>query len=297
VRINSPKPFNPFTFTGNLVLAPAERADVIIDFSKLEGQEIIVYNDAPAPFPGGAADTDYYLENPGNPIQPLPGTGPDTRQILRIRVVPAKTPEPQPPQPILDPNLIDPPLLVQPAVAANPVPPLPIPPAAILRDLTLNEGFDGYGRLTQLLGTLQGPLEYQAQATEVAQAGSVEVWRIFNLTADTHPIHFHLVNVQVLSRQPFQLAANQVILAGPARGPELNELGWKETVQMHPGEITTVAMKFDLPSKLPFAVPSTPRALEMGLNDGSKTYHEYVWHCHILEHEEHDMMRPLIVQS
>jgi spore coat protein A len=66
---------------------------------------------------------------------------------------------------------------------------------------------------------------------------------------------------------------------------------------MHPGEITSVVMKFDLTGGLPFDVPSTPRARAMGLTDRTKTYHEYVWHCHILEHEEHDMMRPLVVQS
>ncbi len=61
---------------------------------------------------------------------------------------------------------------------------------------------------------------------------------------------------------------------------------------MNPGEVTTVAMKFDLP-KVPFAVPFSPRMKAMGIPDGN----EYVWHCHILEHEEHDMMRPLVVRG
>jgi spore coat protein A len=111
------------------------------------------------------------------------------------------------------------------------------------------------------------------------------VWQIANLTGDTHPMHFHLVNVQILSRQPFASYANGVPYGlGAARGPAPTELGWKETVKMHPGEITTVMMKFDLPV-VPFNVPASPRT-------GG---HEYVWLCHILEHEEHDMMRPLIV--
>jgi spore coat protein A len=297
VRLNSPKPFDRLTLTGNLLLGPAERADVIIDFSKFEGQEIIMYNDAPAPFPDGGADTDFYLGNPENPEQPAPGTGPETRQILRIRVIPARTPDPQPPQPILEPALIDPPLLVEPSLVAAHVPPLSPPPGAFVRDLSLNEGFDAYGRLAQLLGTLASPLAYEDPATEVVQAGSTEVWRIFNFSADTHPIHFHLVNVQVLSRQPFTVEDGQITLFDRARGPEENELGWKETVRMHPAEVTTVVMKFDLPSGLPFNVASTPRAAEMGLTNPAKTYHEYVWHCHILEHEEHDMMRPLVVES
>jgi spore coat protein A len=295
VRLNSPKPFNPLTLTGNLILAPAERADVIIDFSRNAGDEIILYNDAPGPFPGGASDTDYFLENPLNPVHPLPGTGPDTRQILRIKVVPARTPDPQPPQPILNPALIDPPLLVQPAAVVAPMPPLPIPAGVPVRDLSLNEEFDAYGRLTQLLGTLTPKeagaglgREYLDTPTETVAAGSTEVWRIFNLSADTHPIHFHLVNVQVLQREAFtgDGLGTPIVLSGMPRGPELNELGWKETVQMHPGEAISVIMKFDLGlASVPFTVPTSPRT-------GG---HEYVWHCHILEHEEHDMMRPLVV--
>ena len=118
-------------------------------------------------------------------------------------------------------------------------------------------------------------------------------WRIFNLTADTHPIHFHIVNVQVLSRQPFKVVNGVFTPTGVARGPEPNELGWKETVQMHPGEVIEVAMKFDLPPT-PNTVPFSTRP--MGLNATViPNANEYVWHCHILEHEEHDMMRPLVV--
>jgi spore coat protein A len=75
------------------------------------------------------------------------------------------------------------------------------------------------------------------------------------------------------------------LYTGPARSPYRTELGWKEMVRMNPEEVTTVIMKFDLPT-VPFTVPSSPRT---GGN-------EYVWHCHILEHEEHDMMRPLVVR-
>jgi FtsP/CotA-like multicopper oxidase with cupredoxin domain len=71
--------------------------------------------------------------------------------------------------------------------------------------------------------------------------------------------------------------------------PDPNYRGWKETVRMNPGEVTRVIMKFDLPS-VGFNVPPSARP---GLPAG---YHEYVWHCHILEHEEHDMMRPLLVK-
>ncbi len=129
--------------------------------------------------------------------------------------------------------------------------------------------------------------DYEAPATETPEAGATEVWQIANLTGDTHPIHFHLVNVQVLARQPFDATHYHGTphYTGPARDPARIELGWKETVRMNPGEVTTVIMRFDLP-KVPFSVPSSPRT---GGN-------EYVWHCHILEHEEHDMMRPLVVE-
>jgi len=149
-----------------------------------------------------------------------------------------------------------------------------------------------FGRLVQLIGTnipvspgkfgraLTDPV------TESVAAGTTEIWEIANISADTHPIHFHLVNVQVLWRRPFNVAAynGTPSYTGHPRYPTRLEQGWKETVQMHPGEVTAVIMKFDLPV-VPFGVPSSPR---VGGN-------EYVYHCHILEHEEHDMMRPLVV--
>jgi len=296
-------PFNPATLTGNLLLGSAERADIIIDFTGMaDNTEFIMYNDAPGPFPAGPPTTDYFLGNPKNPIQPLPGTGPDTRQILRIKVLgPVTIPELQPVLPILNPTFMDPAPLAPIINTAPPIAPLVPPTGTPAWDLTLNEDFDQYGRLRQLLGTTTPGLlpgfgrEYLEPATEVVQAGSTQVWRIFNLTADTHPIHFHLVNVQVLSRQPFKVVNGVFTPTGLARGPEPNELGWKETVQMHPGEVTSVIMKFDLPASLPFTVPTSPRFPVAGFPAGATKAHEYVWHCHILEHEEHDMMRPLVV--
>jgi FtsP/CotA-like multicopper oxidase with cupredoxin domain len=165
------------------------------------------------------------------------------------------------------------------------------------RQLTLNEDFDDYGRLIQTLGTFTASTNNQGLptwgqpfvnlATETPSAGAIEVWQLFNLTGDTHPIHFHLVNVQIIQRQPFSGdPASGITFTGPAIPPDTNELGWKETVRMNPGEATTVIAQFNLPA-LPaaFGNPLSPRT-------GG---HEYVWHCHILEHEEHDMMRPLVV--
>jgi spore coat protein A len=133
---------------------------------------------------------------------------------------------------------------------------------------------------------------YLDDPTEVVHVGDTEVWEIINLTADTHPMHFHLVNVQVLSRHimdpnvPYAGGAPLYQSGTNPIAPDDNELGWKETVRVNPGGTTRVLMRFDL-STAPFAVPESPRT-------GG---HEFVWHCHILEHEEHDMMRPLIVQE
>ncbi|HUM10400.1 MAG TPA: multicopper oxidase domain-containing protein [Myxococcaceae bacterium] len=99
--------------------------------------------------------------------------------------------------------------------------------------------------------------------------------------------------MSVLARRPFVVETfdGTPTWTGPARAPDANELGFKETVRMNPGECTTVIMKFDLPT-LPFPVPLSQRLV----NGEPLNGHEYVWHCHILEHEEHDMMRPLIVK-
>jgi spore coat protein A len=165
------------------------------------------------------------------------------------------------------------------------------------RILTLNEDFDEFGRLIQTMGTStsigtnnQGlptwGLGYMAAATETPHAGATEVWQIMNLTGDVHPMHFHLVNVQLIQRQAFTGDPSNYSLVGDPMPPDANEIGWKETVRIPPGEIATVIMQFNLP-RLPASMgdPLSPRT-------GG---HEYVWHCHILEHEEHDMMRPLIV--
>jgi spore coat protein A len=169
---------------------------------------------------------------------------------------------------------------------------------AINRTLTLNEDFDDYGRLIQTLGTTvssgtnnQGQTmwgrPYESAATETPSAGAVEVWQLYNLTGDTHPIHFHLVNVQIIQRQAFAGDPQSgITLVGSPSPPDPNEMGWKETVRMNPGEVTTIITQFNLPT-LPASM-GDPRSPRTG-------GHEYVWHCHILEHEEHDMMRPLIV--
>jgi spore coat protein A, manganese oxidase len=287
--VASNMPFNGTTTGGSLLLAPAERLDVIFDFSAHAGQKLILYTDTPAPFPGGDPLNDYFPglanKNPVNAVT-TPGSGPNTREIMRFKVVPATS--------------ADAPLAITKATdlrAGNDPLPVPagvttLPPGVPVRQLTLNEVFDGYGRLIQMLGT-NLPLangtfgrEYMSTPTETPTAGATEVWQIANLTADTHPIHFHLVNVQIISRQAFQVNSytGTPNLQGAPTPPLPYEAGWKETVRMNPGEVINVIMTFNLPTT-PFTVPVSPRT-------GG---YEYVWHCHILEHEEHDMMRPLVV--
>jgi len=287
VWVPSNVPFNGTTTGGSLLLGPAERADLLFDFAAHAGQKIILYTDTPAPFPTGDPLNDYFPglnnKNPVNALTPA-GSGPNTRVIMRFNVVAASAADSALSIARNDPLPGTDPMLTPLGVTA-------LPPGIPTRQLTLNETFDEHGRLAQLLGTNvavasgYGRPYMMDPPTETPVAGAIEVWQIANLTPDTHPIHFHLVNVQIIARQAFKSYRNGVAnLVGAPLPPAPFERGWKETVRMNPGEVTTVIMQFNLPA-VPFYVPPSPRT---GGN-------EYVWHCHILEHEEHDMMRPLIV--
>jgi len=294
----------------NLLLAPAERADVVIDFNGAPvGSTFILYNDAPGPFPGGDPRNDYFTGDAdqtdiGGAPTTLPGHGPNTRTLLKI-VVTAGTGDSVGTGTWLAQlntqlrtsflNGDQPGLLFNDGDPSTPAFPFTGVPT---RQLTLNEDFDEFGRLIQTVGTFdqngsnnQGlptwGRAYLDPVTENPRAGAVEVWQVMNLTGDTHPIHFHLVNVQVIQRQAFHGDPNNWAYAGKPIPPDPNELGWKETVRMNPGEITTVAMQFNLPN-----LPTAAMRNAVSPRTGGK---EYVWHCHILEHEEHDMMRPLVI--
>jgi spore coat protein A len=142
---------------------------------------------------------------------------------------------------------------------------------------------------------------------EEVNEGDVEAWEIFNTTGDVHPMHFHLVNVQVVNRQKFSGPATNPTFTGPIIPADQNEIGWKETVQMYPGTVTRCLMKFDLPSIVdrygrPINTKGIPN-VQLPIKNGQpptsprlRGCHEYVWHCHILEHEEHDMMHALCVK-
>jgi spore coat protein A, manganese oxidase len=299
-------PDGPF----NLLLAPAERADLVIDFNGVPaGSTFILYNDALAPFPSGDPRNDYFTgdgdqRNSGGAASTKMGFGPNTRTLMKI-VVTAGSGDGVPTSTWLT-NLntqLKTNFLTgnQPGLLFNngdpSVPAFPFKGVAN-RMLTLNEDFDDRGRLIQTIGTFdQNGLNnqglptwgrgYMDATTETPSAGDVEVWQIMNLTGDTHPIHFHLVNVQLIERRPFDGNPNHWHYTGPPTRPDPNEIGWKDTVRMNPGEVTTVIMQFNLPQ-----LPTEAMRKAVSPRTGG---HEYVWHCHILEHEEHDMMRPLIV--
>jgi spore coat protein A len=299
-------PDGPF----NLLLAPAERADVVIDFNDAPpGSTFILYNDGVAPFPSGDPRTDYFTGDDdqtatgGAPSTRL-GFGPNTRTLLKITVAPGQGDGMNTHawlsriNSALRSNFLNgnqPGLLYHNGDPSRPGFPFR---GVAHRMLTLNEEFDEYGRLIQMEGTFeqngvnnQGlptwSRGYISPVTENPSAGSIEVWQIMNLTGDTHPIHFHLVNVQLIQRQRFTGDPSDWHYAGPPMPPDPNEIAWKETVRMNPGEITTVVMQFTLPD-----LPTEAMRNAVSPRTGGR---EYVWHCHILEHEEHDMMRPLVV--
>ncbi|GFO59677.1 hypothetical protein GMST_20020 [Geomonas silvestris] len=317
VLANQPITFDPAGRVANktLLMMPAERADVLIDFSTLApGSTVILYNDAPAALPGGDPRYDYYTGNPdqtlsgGSPTT-LAGFGPNTRTIMQFRVT--ATPATAP---VTTVNLTTLPAKLATAYTAGQ--PAHIVPAATYAKLTdtaltvagasvpfkgksINEGFDPtYGRISAMLGTEAPngltpavPLPYIAPATETIGNGQVQLWKVTHNGIDSHPIHFHLTDVQVV---------NRVAWDGSISAPDPSEMGWKETVRMNPMEDIVVAMRPTAPI-LPFTIPDSMRPLDVtipvsAMNPQTNFGWEYVWHCHILGHEEFDLMRPLILK-
>lgn len=227
-----------------LLMSPAERADVIVDFSALApGTEIILQNIGPdEPFGGGLPGIDF-------PMADRKTTG----QVMQFRVVPLTATDTSTP-----PNLLGLPTLIALGDASN------------TRQVSLleedSEVLEGVGPRAALLGVFNSEGEPESKLwedtiTENPALGATEIWEIHNFTADAHPIHIHEVQFQVVDRQPFE---------GVARAPESWETGFKDTVISYPGEITRIKALFDLEGR-------------------------YVWHCHIVEHEDHEMMRPFFI--
>ncbi len=395
----------------NLFLGPAERADVIVDFSQFAGKTLILYNDAPAPVPAFDTRYDYYTGDPdqtltGGAPTTIPGFGPNMRTIMQIRVsgssngtaydptvltaaLPAafaasqdapiipeavygpaySTTYPNSYSRIQDTSIFDGALtgvsvltggskytaatvtisggggtgatatatvsggavtgitLTAPGSGFTSTPIVTITgdgtgatAAAVgipMLRKTIQELFElDYGRMNATLGTeLQFtnfntqttiPLGYIDPPTENFKDGEVQVWKITHNGVDTHAIHFHLFNVQVINRVGWD---------GAIRPPDPNELGWKETVRMSPLEDVIVAIR-PVRQNLPWPLPDSIRLQDVTVPQGNQIRvvdslsgnttnvaneyinfgQEYVWHCHLLGHEENDMMRPMIFQ-
>lgn len=249
-----------------LLLAPGERADVIVDFTGFRpGTTFIMSNDANTPYPGGGRRAGAKIPDimQINIVTPAAGSPPDTTTL------PAN--------------------LVLPTIA-----PLSATPGAPMREIVMKETFDPLSGMPTEVKLNE--LWFADPVEETPASGSTEIWQFINLTVDAHPMHLHLVKFQVLNRQAFNsvlYSADYLAWVAAGRNPSTKpvlsnyltglplppapeESGWKDTVKAYPGQITRVIMTFDLPA-------------------GTATPAEYVYHCHILEHEENEMMRPMQV--
>jgi spore coat protein A, manganese oxidase len=304
-----PGPGAPLAPNPPFLVTTAERPDIIVDFVNVPaGSKVLLYNDAPAPYPAGSPLNDWFFGSNKTPVPTTAGNGPNTRTILQFQVL-AGVPSQSPTVPASIPVAV----LPTTADAVNGGLKLNITGSSCTfngatylvlpntQELTLNEVFDAYGRLEQRVGTTTAAVgggfgtPYIGSAPQTAQYGSIQIWNIYNLTADAHPMHFHLFNVMVLRRRPFNVANFTGIPAwtGLGVGPDANETGWKETVRMMPGTCTTVAILVEhpLPGRTVAVTPTVTATLPTSPRTGND---EYVWHCHILEHEEHDMMHALV---
>ncbi len=385
----------------SMLLAPAERADAVVDFSKFAGKTLILYNDAPAAFPARVPGYDYYTGAPdlsptGAPTI-FPGYGPNTRTVMQVTIA-NTTPAPAYNVTTLKNAFAHkangsgvfessqhPPIVGQAAYnsamgssfaatgeckaagvtkcdglvrvddtgsftfntlkSPTTKTTVPMEPKAI-HDETNSTTFDEFGRMQANLGIEAQPptpgaqnvtlypyvnpqtelidgtnLPKQAVTVDAVTGEPVsdvkitpisdakdgtQIWRVTHNGVDTHPIHFHLYDVQVLNRVTW----DNIIIPNDA-----NENGWKDTVRMSPLEDTIVALRPIIP-QVPFEVPNSVRPLNPMMPAGSQAAFfntdpqgnplatpitnqtinfgwEYVWHCHILSHEEMDMMRPV----
>jgi spore coat protein A, manganese oxidase len=246
-------PVNITKLGNHQVMGLAERADLIVDFAKTPEGAYVLGNVGPdEPYGGGEPGKDFTVSDPTA-----------TGQIMQFRVVKATTPD-----------LTTPPVFLK----------VPAPPSfgapAVTRRLALmekaSEDWDGpaearLGQIDDAGRAVAHP--WMAPITENPTPGATEVWEIYNLTVDAHPMHVHEVAFEVLNREGLEVEGDSgetklpVKLTKKLRPREVWEAGLKDTVTCYPGEVTRIIAKFDRAG-------------------------QYVWHCHIVEHEDNEMMRP-----
>jgi FtsP/CotA-like multicopper oxidase with cupredoxin domain len=250
----------------SMLIAPAERADILIDFSNIPaGTKIVLQN-----FAGSGTEEEQQT----------------TGQIMQFTVTDQKG---------FTPNQL--PTNLNPTLAGN-FPTLPAPDKT--RTLTLVD-VAGQNGPEELL--LDGQ-KWDAEVSETPTLGSTEDWQIVNPSMDQHPIHVHLVQFQVVYRQKFNVASYlgtwirlngnpplnhstvnvplDSFFTGQPTGPSPSEQAWKDTVVVNSGEVVTIRLRWTEQNGDPFPFDAT-------VGPG------YVWHCHLLEHEDNEMMRPYVV--
>jgi FtsP/CotA-like multicopper oxidase with cupredoxin domain len=330
-------------FSYGLVMGAAERADIVVDFSTVPlGSILIMYNDAPAPVPAFDPRIDYFTNDgdqslTGGAPNTQPGYGPNTRTVMQIKVTGAganngfslaalKAAFPnvwavQPAEIVPETaygaatdtysHIFDTSLTFTPTGGGAPIT-MPMIAKTIQELFTLD-----YGRMNATLGVelpltsfltqTTIPYGYVDPATEIFQSNVPQIWKITHNGVDTHFIHFHLFDVQVINRVGWD---------GTIKPPNANELGWKDTVRMNPLEDIVVALR-PVAQNLPWPLPDSIRPMDVivplgsvgsftnvdpnnnpitVLNANQNFGREHVWHCHILGHEENDMMRPMVFQ-
>ena len=251
-------PVNLTATNGNrLLMGLAERADLIVDFTNVPVGNHVLGNVGPdEPFGGGEPPDDFDFADPDT-----------TGQVMQFRVVPAKAPDPTAPAQFL----------VLPALTRL--------TGGTTRPLALIEkagvGFDADGNevegpIEALLGTAADGMliekKWMDPVTENPAVGATEIWEFYNTTGDAHPMHIHEAAFQVVNREGLVLdedgeVVQPIQLAGDPTAPEPFEDGWKDTVTAYPGQVTRLRLQFT--------------------NAG-----QFVWHCHIVDHEDNEMMRP-----
>jgi spore coat protein A, manganese oxidase len=287
--------------TPSITMCPGERIEAIVDFTNLKvGTVVVLNNSAGAPFPNG--------------VKP---SAKDVANLMAFKVVAPAAPV-APVAIALKPGTVPPVPAVPAAIKSCNDPALGAPPEPCVREMVLNEVVDPFSLAPVRVQIDASPFE--GAITETPKRGRTEFWRVANTTVDAHPIHLHLVQFQIVSRQKFDAAGYAVaanlntlgnaIYNSPATLPsppfvkqpltpflqkaprpaDPFEAGWKDTVQMLPGEVTTIVATWDgkWNETLP-VLPTDPPAYQ------PVTAGPYVWHCHIVDHEDNEMMRPSLV--